>query len=165
MIFLIKNLHKKYIHNNFVTILKMNKLQNIENLTASERLIMCGIRPSVQRLAIMDYLMNNHNHPTVDVIYNQLLPSIPTLSRTTVYNTVEALVEHGAASALTIDSRNAHYDARLDPHSHFMCNRCGRIIDMPLHYDVMNDSPEPGSTVESVNIYYRGLCNNCNSRQ
>jgi len=134
----------------------------MDNLTATQRLEQCGIRPSVQRLAIMDYLMTHHTHPTVDAIYNDLLPSIPMLSRTTVYNTVETLVEHGAARSLTIDSRNAHYDAILEPHSHFMCSRCGCIIDMPLHYDVMDDSPEPGSMVNDVNIYYRGLCAKCN---
>jgi len=139
----------------------MNKLQLIK-MTATQRLQNCGIRPSVQRLAIMEYLMTHNTHPTVDAIYNELLPSIPTLSRTTVYNTVEALVAHGAARSLTIDSRNAHYDALLEPHSHFMCRQCGRIIDMPLHFDVMEDSPEPGSTVDSVNIYYNGLCGCCN---
>ena len=115
----------------------------------------------MQRLAIMDYLLKHDTHPTVDVIYTDLLPVIPTLSRTTVYNTVETLVAHGAARSLTIDSRNVHYDGFLHQHSHFMCNRCGRIIDMKLHYDVMDDSPEPGSKVESVNIYYRGLCGEC----
>lgn len=133
-------------------------------MTAAQRLEKCGIRPSVQRLAIMDYLMAHHTHPTVDTIYQELLPLIPTLSRTTVYNTVETLVEHGAARSLTIDNRNAHYDALLEPHSHFMCSRCGRIIDMPLHYDVMDDCPEPGSVVDSVNIYYHGTCRNCNEK-
>lgn len=132
-------------------------------MTPAQRLEKYGIRPSIQRLAIMDYLMTHNTHPTVDTIYQDLLPVIPTLSRTTVYNTVETLVENGAARSLTIDNRNAHYDALLEPHSHFMCRQCGRIIDMPLHFDVMDDIPEPGGSVDSVNIYYHGLCHVCNN--
>ena len=46
-----------------------------------------NIKPSVQRIAIMNYLIEHRTHPTVDEIYTALSPSIPTLSKTTVYNT------------------------------------------------------------------------------
>lgn len=49
-----------------------------------ERLIFHNIRPSVQRMAIMGYLMSHSTHPTVDMIYNDLYPDMPTLSKTTV---------------------------------------------------------------------------------
>lgn len=50
-----------------------------------ERLQSHSIKPSVQRIAIMQYLMDHHTHPTVDEIYTALAPSMPTLSKTTVY--------------------------------------------------------------------------------
>ena len=43
-----------------------------------------NIKPSVQRIAIMNYLIEHRTHPTVDEIYTALSPSIPTLSKTTV---------------------------------------------------------------------------------
>ena len=64
-----------------------------------------NIKPSVQRIAIMTYLMEHRTHPTVDEIYTALAPSIPTLSKTTVYNTLKLLSEQGAAQTLTIDER------------------------------------------------------------
>ena len=51
-----------------------------------------GIRPSMQRMAIMEYLMSSCKHPSVDVIYTNLLPKMPTLSRTTIYNTLELFI-------------------------------------------------------------------------
>ena len=51
----------------------------------------CRIRPSLQRVLILDYLRSVHTHPSVDSIYQALLPDNPGLSRTTVYNTLEYL--------------------------------------------------------------------------
>ena len=76
-----------------------------------ERLQGHNIKPSVQRIAIMKYLMEHRTHPTVDEIYTALSPTIPTLSKTTVYNTLKILSEQGAAQTLTIDERNTCYDA------------------------------------------------------
>ena len=61
-----------------------------------------NIKPSVQRIAIMNYLIEHRTHPTVDEIYTALSPSIPTLSKTTVYKTLKLLSEQGAAQTLTI---------------------------------------------------------------
>ena len=69
-----------------------------------------NIKPSVQRIAIMSYLMEHRTHPSVDEIYTALAPSIPTLSKTTVYNTLKLLSEQGAAQTLTIDEREQLLD-------------------------------------------------------
>ena len=52
-----------------------------------------NIKPSLQRLAIYSYLLEKKNHPTVDMIYSDLHPSMPTLSKTTVYNTLKLFIE------------------------------------------------------------------------
>lgn len=128
---------------------------------AKQHLIDHGIRPSVQRLAIMKYLMEHRTHPTVDKIYNDLRPSMPTLSRTTVYNTLEVLVEHDAVLELSIDSHTSHYDGATTPHAHFRCRRCGAIIDVDMK-DLALATPESSEfTVEHVEISYTGLCTRC----
>ena len=75
------------------------------NKEALDTLQNYGIHPSVQRIAIMDYLLKNHTHPTVDEVYVALCKVIPTLSKTTVYNTLRLFSEHGAALMLTIDEK------------------------------------------------------------
>ena len=72
-----------------------------------------NIRPSVQRIAILKYLLEHRIHPTVDDIYLALNPTMPTLSKTTVYNVLRNLVENGAVLALTIDEKNVRYDADI----------------------------------------------------
>ena len=59
---------------------------------AVTRLVEHGIKPSVQRIQIMHYLMTHFTHPTVEEVHKALLPKVPTLSRTTVYNLLQLYV-------------------------------------------------------------------------
>lgn len=131
-------------------------------MEAHRYLMRYSIRPSVQRTAIMEYLMNHKSHPTVDEIYLALNPSIPTLSKTTVYNTLNLFCEKGAVQVLTIDDKNARYDADVSKHGHFYCRSCGKV------HDVFNMNPEsytiPYSedfTVDAVEVSYYGICKAC----
>ena len=128
-----------------------------------EYLLSFNIKPSVQRIAIMDYLLKHKTHPCIDEIYMALCKEIPTLSKTTVYNTLKLFVEHGAAKMLTIDEHNACFDSELNQHAHFQCKCCGKIYDMP-----MLERPEEllrlvhkGFDVEEVHCYYKGICPDC----
>ena len=111
----------------------------------------------------MKYLIEHCTHPTVDEIYNALAGDIPTLSKTTVYNTLKLLSEHGAVQTLTIDERNTCYDANTSPHAHFLCRRCGKIYDLPgvplLAADNMANAE--GHQVQEVHYYYKGICKHC----
>lgn len=118
-----------------------------------------GIKPSMQRVAIMDFLLRNRVHPTVDVIYSLLSAQYPTLSRMTVYNTLRLLVEQGAVQMLTIDDKQAHYDADITLHAHFRCNCCGAIYDVPAQS--LSPVVSPHFEVHETQIYYRGLCTKC----
>ncbi len=125
-----------------------------------------GVKPSVQRVAVMKYLLEHTNHPAVDEIYGELLQRIPTLSKTTVYNTLKLLVDQGAVRMLTIDGKNANYDGHLEPHAHFLCSKCGRIFDIPYpsDEDEMRHVPE-GFTTEQVEHYFHGICADCNPKR
>ena len=111
----------------------------------------------------MDYLLKHHTHPCIDEIYMALHDDIPTLSKTTVYNTLKLFVEHGAAKMLTIDERNACFDGDTSAHAHFQCKCCGRIFDMPMHIseNEMNEMTDKGFCIEEVHNYYKGVCPEC----
>lgn len=119
-----------------------------------------GIKPSLQRIAIMKYLMQHSTHPTADMIFTDLYPSIPTLSKATVYNTLNLLVERGAVRMITIDEKNARFDACMLPHIHFRCRCCGVIMDVIVENEFMPVLPE-GVMVDSCQTYCIGLCANC----
>lgn len=140
------------------------------NLTSStyQHLLAHGVKPSVQRLAVMDYLLAHPTHPTVDVIYRGLSGSMPTLSKATVYNTLRLFVSCGLARQLTIDEHEACYDADMSPHAHFLCTACGRVSDVPLPVSGVSSllaAPSAGYRVSDVNLYYRGLCPACSAGQ
>lgn len=128
-----------------------------------DRLLAYNIKPSMQRIAIMDYLLEHRTHPSADVIYTALSPSMPTLSKTTVYNTLKLFSEQGAALMLTIDERNTNFDADTSIHAHFLCKTCGTI------YDLANQSEEKeltalqldGHQVTEMHYYYKGTCKKC----
>lgn len=121
-----------------------------------------GIKPSLQRLAIMDYLMSHRTHPTVDIIYSELSPSIPTLSRTTVYNTLKLLVDKGAVLQITIDEKNCRYDAETEPHSHFRCICCGMVEDLSIAPPKIDAaSLRNGTEITDTELYLLGYCPSC----
>ena len=130
---------------------------------AYNRLIECDIRPSVQRIAIMDYLLTHPIHPTIDDVYKGLYKSIPTLSRTTVYNTLRMMSEKNAAQMITINEHRVCYDGNTKPHVHFLCKKCGKVLDLfdekapklkkPINID--------GNIVDEMQLYYKGICAEC----
>ena len=128
---------------------------------AFDQLIAHNIRPSVQRLSVMDYLLRYKSHPSVDEIYSALHESIPTLSRTTIYNTLNLFLEHGAVQALTIDEKTVRYDADCSDHIHFRCRVCGKLFDMPFPTDHDLISLPKGFTLEECHIYFKGVCSEC----
>lgn len=122
-----------------------------------------NIKPSVQRIAIMNYLVEHCTHPTVDEIYIALSPAIPTLSKTTVYNTLKLLSEQGAVQTLTIDERKTCYDADTSLHAHFLCRHCGKVYDLacdPTPKQLVNDDMD-GHSIQEVHHYYKGVCKYC----
>lgn len=119
------------------------------------------VKPSVQRIAILGHIANDRKHPTADEIYGDMLSEFPTMSRTTVYNTLHTLVGAGLLRQLDIDAGNVRYDLAPQPqHSHFVCRRCGRIFDMAIPSG-LEDSVTGGFTIDSVDVYYKGLCPDC----
>lgn len=124
-------------------------------------LIAHGIKPSVQRIYIMEYLLTHSTHPTADTIYNDLAPLIPTLSKTTVYNTLKLLVEQNATLALTIDDKNVHFDGDTSEHAHFLCLGCGRIYDIDMSEISCSTPLSDDFCVTETHLYYKGYCKEC----
>jgi Fur family ferric uptake transcriptional regulator/Fur family peroxide stress response transcriptional regulator len=127
-----------------------------------KRLLEFGIKPSLQRIAIMEYMMEHLTHPTADIIFNDLYPSIPTLSKTTVYNTLKLLEEKGALQAICIDDKNLRFDADISNHAHFKCKQCDSIYDIPLKDSNAFDVENSGDYIlTDCQVYYKGYCKKC----
>jgi len=97
-------------------------IARFENM--SNKLKKNKIRLSYQRLKVLEYLSKNHGHPTVDQIYNDLRKEVPTLSKTTVYNTLIVLCEARLVRVITIEDNETRYDLITKSHGHFKCVLC-----------------------------------------
>ena len=135
----------------------MDSTQNIVH-----RLQEFGFKPSLQRIAILEYLRTHFTHPTVDEIYEALSPSMPTLSKTTIYNTLRSFSQAGLSLTLRLDEKTLHYDGDTNPHAHFICKDCGKIIDITIHNQTLLELPQlKGAKIDSVEISYYGQCEEC----
>ena len=89
----------------------------------------------MQRIAIMDYLINHKTHPTADEIFVDLNKLYPTLSKTTIYNTLKLFTENGAVLTLNIDEKNVRFDGDTSNHAHMQCTRCGKVYDLNIKHE------------------------------
>jgi Fur family transcriptional regulator, peroxide stress response regulator len=120
-----------------------------------------GIKPSLHRMKILDYLIKMKNHPTVDTIFKDISDDIPTLSKTTVYNTLKTFQESGVVQAITIEDNEVKYDATLDKHAHFKCGQCGQLYDLSMTTKVLYLKSVDGHLVNESQLYYKGICKSC----
>lgn len=120
-----------------------------------------NIRPSAQRIAVMKALVESKSHPTAEYIFDMLSPQMPTLSLTTVYNTLKLLADKGVVSVLGMDRRYAHFDYVGKPHAHMWCRKCGKVVDVQLSVPVLSASEAAGFSLDEVDVCYKGLCPEC----
>lgn len=141
---------------------RMNQ-ESVSQDTAS-RLKQSGIRPSVQRMAIYDYVASHPVHPTAETVYAALHPSLPTLSRTTVYNTLRQLSDKGIIQTVIIDEGELRYDAETRSHIHFKCTACKRIFDIFPGVRVPKSALPEGFVSVKTQTNVWGLCKDCADR-
>ena len=123
-----------------------------------------GIKPTYQRLKILEYMGNNlNNHPTVEMVYEELLKDNPTLSLTTVYNTLNNFLEKGLVFGVTITGTEVRYDFDTKSHHHFLCKICGQIkdIDIKCAYAQGEKKTVSGHRIDEVHGYFKGICKDC----
>ncbi|KAA3620230.1 MAG: transcriptional repressor [Calditrichaeota bacterium] len=131
-------------------------IENVKNLLEAK-----GVKPSFQRISVLKYLLQENNHPSVDTIYKNLVSQIPTLSRTTVYNTLKLLSEKEVISTLSISNTDLRFDFVGEPHDHFQCNTCGKIYDIYEISDFSELKTVDGHQVQEMQLHLKGTCNRC----
>ncbi len=129
--------------------------QKIENI--SIKLLEKNIKPSFQRIKIYEYIDSKRNHPTVDKIFNDLVKEIPTLSKATVYNTLDLFKKAGLARSLIIENNETRYDSKVSNHGHFKCDLCGSIYDFEVNIDDLAVKALDNFIINEKNVYFNGI--------
>lgn len=121
-----------------------------------------GIKLTPQRLAILEYMQGNKNHPTADDIYNAVKKEFPTMSFATVYNTMDALKNKGAIRELTIESGKKRYDPDCSQHHHIICVKCKVVVDVYRDFKIsLPENIAASFDIKGKHIEFYGLCKRC----
>lgn len=127
---------------------------------------MAAFKRTPQRMAILEFLDGNTSHPSAEEVYRAVSKKYPSMSFATVYNTLNALVKHGAVRELTIDPERRRFDPDTSAHHHLVCLGCKKIVDVWGEIDVALPRSSAGEfTVIGNHIEFYGYCSRCRKRQ
>ncbi len=126
-----------------------------------QKLKAVGVKPSITRIMIYDYIFSTKDHPNVDEIFITLKETLPTLSKTTVYNTVHLLKTHRLIKAYAMPNHEMRYDANLDVHAHFLCASCGQITDVLIDVCDIVQTVISENCIDETVITFHGTCSKC----
>jgi Fur family peroxide stress response transcriptional regulator len=123
-----------------------------------------GLKLTPQRQAVIEAITAREDHPTVEEIHTEVRARFPMTALTTVYDTLQRLVEAGAIGALWPHATVQRYDRNADPHAHLVCIHCRKVIDIPP----LPPCPHPPAQAEDIKFQilhqvceFHGLCADC----
>lgn len=122
-------------------------------------------RYSKKREAILAAIRGTTCHPSAEWVYQTLKPDHPDLSLGTVYRNLVFFQQTGAIQSVGVVKGQERFDGDTTPHSHFICNGCGAVLDLnQLKLNTQLDqeiSKQYGLAVERHELTFYGLCQSC----
>ncbi|HEY1592712.1 MAG TPA: transcriptional repressor [Solirubrobacteraceae bacterium] len=122
-----------------------------------------GQRVTPQRLVVLRELRRRGHHATAEEIHRAVDRELPGMATPTVYATLDLFVELGLARRIDTGTA-ALYDARLDPHQHAVCRRCGRVQDVDGRFSagaLIRAAQDVGFEPEGAELIVFGVCAEC----
>ena len=95
-----------------------------------EKLKLYGLRPTRARTRIGMILLDKPKHLSADQVHEKLKLKGYTISKATVYNTLNAFAKYGIVSEVTIDPSRTYYDSTTKAHHHFFNVDTGQLMDI-----------------------------------
>ena len=113
-------------------------------------------------------LQGDHTHPFAHQIYQRVHRKLPRISLATVYRNLHSLVEAGKIHTLLLDEQGARFDPETSQHDHFVCERCGRVVDLFLRRarrPDLSSLAKQGYVVTTHSVTVHGMCQVCAARR
>jgi Fur family peroxide stress response transcriptional regulator len=129
---------------------------------------MAVLKYSRQREAIKNYLVGRTDHPTADMVYTAIREVYPNISLGTVYRNLTLLAQQGEIIKISCGESSDRFDAKTDPHYHFVCERCGQVEDlMDIDAETINKlaAPRFDGEVRGHQLYFYGICKRCKEQE
>lgn len=124
-----------------------------------------GAKMTHQRLEIFREVAGRSDHPGAEEVFQAVRGRLPMISLDTVYRTLRLLNDLDVLATLGPRRESQRFDANLEPHHHFVCQRCGLARDFTS--PALDALPLPESVaglgiVWRAQVEVRGLCHACN---
>jgi len=119
---------------------------------------------SKQRERILELLKSTGSHPTAAWLYEHLKGEFSNLSMGTVYRNLNILLDQGLVQKREFGSTFDRFEANIEPHYHFKCERCQRIIDLDIPVDEeLNEKVRKATPYKATGhqIIFFGVCDEC----
>jgi Fur family peroxide stress response transcriptional regulator len=124
---------------------------------------------SKKREAILGAIRATKEHPSAEMLYAALKPLYPDLSLGTVYRNLSLFLSEGDVICVGTVNGQDRYDGNTEPHAHFICQRCSRVLDLDLkdrlsglYRDVQRQT---GGSIRSHALTFSGLCADCLAKE
>ena len=118
-----------------------------------------------KRNAILSYLRATKEHPSAEMVLSGVKKDCPDLSLATVYRNLALFKNQGLVASLGTVNGIERFDGNIEPHVHFICSECGKVMDLPevetpaaLYEAVENGT---GGRVEVCHLSFAGKCKDC----
>jgi Fur family peroxide stress response transcriptional regulator len=123
-----------------------------------------GLRITPQRVAIYKALIESADHPSAEYVFNRVRKSFPDIAVDTVYRTLSTFSEIQVINVVEGYGEVKRYDPDTEPHHHFRCTRCNKIVD--IHGDAFTKLKVPPGikkkyNVSNIKVVLEGACDGC----
>lgn len=126
-----------------------------------------GVKITPQRMEIFKELASTGEHPDALMLFQRIRKRMPMVSLDTVYRNLNLLESYGIVSIVGMSHERLRFDANMEPHHHFSCVKCAKMID--FQSDQVNRLPWPAEAEAcgkplSLRLEVRGMCKDCQKR-
>jgi Fur family peroxide stress response transcriptional regulator len=126
-----------------------------------------GLAFTFQRQVIYEAVIDSREHPTPELIYEQVRQRIPSISLGTVYKNLKTLLDLGLLREVTIHHGTLRVESNLTPHHHLVCSSCKAIFDIEESavggLEVPKTQLPAGFSIKQCRVEFIGLCKSCQS--
>jgi Fe2+ or Zn2+ uptake regulation protein len=141
---------------------KQKKPRDIEQ-TLISRLRKKGYKLTPQRREIIRLLARDKSHPGAMDILRKVRKTVPRISMSTVYCTLDIMKKEGMIRELEYYDRDNRYDINVSDHINLVCKKCRKITDFTGNLPSFSKAVEKdtGFKPASMRFEYYGICRNC----